>query len=255
MGQLDNKVAVITGGSSGIGLATAQRFTEEGALVYVTGRREQELAAAATKTGAIAVQGDVSNPADLDKLYDTVNGDGRRIDVLVANAGTAEVAMLEDITDEHFDKTFNTNVRSTLNTVKKALPLLNDGASIVLVSSVSGNTATAGYSVYAASKAAVRAFARGWANELKGRKIRVNALAPGIVDTAGIDDALVAAGLDEEARNAWKTNHASVVPLARWSLPEEQADAIMFLASDQSSYVTGIELIVDGGATQLGPWL
>jgi len=254
MGQLDNKVAVITGGSSGIGLATAHRFTEEGAVVYVTGRREQELTAAATKAGAIAVPGDAANSADLDRLYDTVRGDGRRIDVLVANVGTAEVAGLGDITDEHFDKIFNTNVRGTIHTVRKALPLLNDGASIVLVSSVSGSTASAGYSVYAASKAAVRSFARGWANELKGRGIRVNALAPGIVDTVGIDDALVSAGLDEATRRDWKANHASVVPLARWSRPEEQAGAILFLASDQSSYITGTELVVDGGATQFGPW-
>lgn len=254
MGQLDNKVAVISGGSSGIGLATAQRFVEEGAVVYVTGRREQELTAAAEKVGAIAVQGDTSNPADLDRLYDTVRADGRQIDVVVANAGTAKFAMLEDVTDEHFDLHFNTNVRSTLNTVRKALPLLSDDASIVLVGSVSGSSGTSGYSVYNASKAAVRSFARSWANELKGRKIRVNALSPGIVETAGIEDALVADGLDEASRREWKGNYASAVPLARWGRPEEQANAILFLASKQSSYITGFELVVDGGATQLGAW-
>jgi NAD(P)-dependent dehydrogenase (short-subunit alcohol dehydrogenase family) len=254
MGQLDNKVAVITGGSSGIGLATARRFTEEGAVVYLTGRREHELAAAATKTGAIAVPGDAASSTDLDRLYDTVRGDGRRIDVLVANVGTAGMAGLEEITDEHIDKIFNTNVRGTIHTVRKALPLLNDGASIVLVSSVSGSTAPVGYSVYSASKAAVRSFARSWANEVKGRGIRVNALAPGIVDTAGIEDALVAGGLDEVTKREWKANQASVVPLGRWSRPEEQAGAILFLASEQSSYITGSELVVDGGATQLGPW-
>ncbi|WP_206797501.1 SDR family NAD(P)-dependent oxidoreductase [Amycolatopsis sp. MtRt-6] len=249
MGQLENKVAVITGGSSGIGLATAQRFVEEGAVVYVTGRKEQELTAAAAKVGAIPVQGDASNPADLDRLYDTVRTDGRRIDVLVANAGTAEVAALEDVTDEHFDLHFDTNVRSTLKTVKKALPLLTDGASIVLVSSVSGSTGTPGMSVYNASKAAVRSFARTWANELKGRTIRVNALAPGTTDTPS-----VGFWLDEESRREWMVEHSSNNPLRRWGKPEEQANAILFLASDQSTYITGFELVVDGGITQLGPW-
>lgn len=249
MGQLDNKVAVITGGSSGIGLAAAARFVEEGAVVYVTGRREQELAAAAEKVGAIAVQGDASNPADLDRLYDTVRADGRQIDVLVANAGTAEVARLEDVTYEHFDTHFNTNVRSTLNTVRKALPLLTDGASIVLVASVSGNTGTPGMSVYNASKAAVRSFARSWANELKDRKIRVNALSPGTTDTPNVGN-----WLDEAERREWMADFASSNPLRRWGRPEEQAAAMLFLASDQSSYITGFELVVDGGITQLGPW-
>lgn len=249
MGQLDNKVAVITGGSSGIGLATAARFVEEGAVVYVTGRREQELTAAATKVGAIAVQGDATNPADLDRLYATVRADGRQLDVLVANTGNAEVAMLEDVTDEHFDLHFNANVRSTLNTVRLARPLLTDGASVVLVSSVSGSTGTPGMSVYNASKAAVRSFARTWANELKGRSIRVNALAPGTTDTPAVGN-----WLDEDSRREWMADHSSNNPMRRWGRPEEQANAILFLASDQSSYITGIELVVDGGITQLGPW-
>ncbi|NGO08951.1 SDR family oxidoreductase [Streptomyces sp. HC44] len=249
MNKLSNKVAVITGGSSGIGLATAQRFIEEGAVVYVTGRRQQELEAAAAKVGAIAVQGDVSDPADLDRLYDTVRGDGRRIDVLVTNVGTAGVAMLEDITDELFDKIFDINVKGTLKTVQKALPLLNDGASIVLVGSVSGSTSTPGYSVYGASKAAVRSFARGWASELKGRNIRVNTVAPGTTDTPGIGS-----GADDDTRREFMANLSSQVPLGRWGRPEEQADAILFLASEQSSYITGFELVVDGGATQLGPF-
>ncbi|WP_410611150.1 SDR family NAD(P)-dependent oxidoreductase [Amycolatopsis sp. lyj-109] len=249
MGQLENKVAVITGGSSGIGLATAQRFIEEGAVVYVTGRKKQELTAAATKVGAIPVQGDASKHADLDRLYDTVRADGRRIDVLVANVGTAEVARLEDITDEHFDLHFDSNVRSTLNTVKKALPLLTDGASIVLVTSVSGSAGTPGMSLYGASKAAVRSFARTWANELKGRMIRVNALAPGTTDTPS-----VGSWLDEKSRREWMADHSSSNPLRRWGRPEEQAAGILFLASDQSSYITGFELVVDGGITQLGPW-
>ncbi|MFI1354390.1 SDR family NAD(P)-dependent oxidoreductase [Streptomyces sp. NPDC020898] len=247
MNRLSNKVAVITGGSSGIGLATAQRFIEEGAVVYMTGRKQQELEAAAAKVGAIAVQGDASNPADLDRLYDTVRGDGHRIDVLVANVGTAEVAKLEDVTDEHFDKTFDINVKGTLKTVQKALPLLNDGASIVLVGSVSGSTSAPGFSVYGASKAAVRSFARGWAAELKGRKIRVNTLAPGTTDTPGIGK-----GADDDTRREFMANFASQVPLSRWGRPEEQADAILFLASDESTYITGFELVVDGGATQLG---
>lgn len=249
MKRLSNKVAVITGGSSGVGLATAQRFVEEGAVVYVTGRRQQELEAAAAKVGAIAVQGDASNPADLDRLYDTVRGDGRRIDVLVANAGTSAFAKLEDVTDDDFDRVFDTNVKGTLNTVKKALPLLTDGASIVLVGSVSGSTGPEGFSVYSASKAAVRSFARGWANELKGRKIRVNVLAPGTTDTPGIGN-----GIDEATKRAFMENLSSKVPVGRWGRPEEPADAILFLASEQSSYITGFELVVDGGATQLGPF-
>lgn len=249
MGQLDNKVAVITGGSSGIGLAAAQRFIEEGAVVYVTGRKEQELVAAAAKVGAIPVQGDATKPADLDRLYDAVRADGRQIDVLVANAGNAEVAKLEEVTDEHFDMHFNTNVRSTLHTVRKAIPLLTDGASIVLVSSVSGRTGTPGMSVYNASKAAVRSFARSWANELKERNIRVNALAPGTTDTPNVGN-----WLDEASRREWMADFASNNPMRRWGRPEEQAAAILFLASDQSSYITGFELVVDGGITQLGPW-
>jgi NAD(P)-dependent dehydrogenase (short-subunit alcohol dehydrogenase family) len=249
MSQLENKVAVITGGSSGIGLATAQRFIEEGAAVYIPGRREPELTAAAAKVGAIPVQGDASNPADLDRLYDTVRNAGHHIDVLVANAGTAEVAALEDVTDEHFDLHFNTNVRSTLHTVRKALPLLPDGASVVLVGSVSGNAGSPGMSVYNASKAAVRSFARTWASELKGRQIRVNVLAPGTTDTPA-----VGSWLDEESRREWMVEHSSGNPLRRWGKPEEQANAILFLASDQSSYITGFELVVDGGITQLGPW-
>jgi NAD(P)-dependent dehydrogenase (short-subunit alcohol dehydrogenase family) len=218
-------------------------------VVYVIGRREQELAAAAQKVGAIAVQGEASNPADLDRLYDTVRVDGRQLDVVVANAGTAEVAMLGDVTDEHFDLHFDTNVRSTLHTVRKALPLLTDGASIVLVGSVSGRAATPGMSVYSASKAAVRSFARSWASELKGRGIRVNALTPGTTDTPNVGN-----WLDEASRREWMADFASNNPLGRWGRPEEQAAAILFLASDQSSYVTGFELGVDGGITQLGPW-
>lgn len=250
MGQLHDKVAVITGGSAGIGLATAQRFTEEGAVVYITGRRQAELDAAATKANAIGVQGDVSNPADLDRLYGTIGNDGRRIDVLVANVGVGEFVRLEDVTDEHYDRIFDINVKATLNTVKKALPLLNDGASIVLVTSMASITNQDGLGVYSASKAALRSFARTWTHELKERRIRVNALSPGGTDTPAVDAALIASGLtDDAARQAWKDEHVADVPLARMSQPEEQAAAILFLASDQSSYVTGVELLVDGGVT------
>jgi NAD(P)-dependent dehydrogenase (short-subunit alcohol dehydrogenase family) len=250
MGQLHNKVAVITGGSAGIGLATAQRFTEEGAVVYITGRRQEELDAAALKANAIGIQGDVAKPADLDRLYDRIANDGRRIDVLVANVGVGGFVRLEDVTDEHFDSVFDVNVKATLNTVRKALPLLTDGASIVLVTSMASVTNQEGLGVYSASKAAVRSFARTWANELRSRAIRVNALAPGSTDTQAVDATLVDLGLtDETSRQEWKDQHVAGVPLARMSQPAEQAAAILFLASDQSSYVTGVELTVDGGAT------
>jgi NAD(P)-dependent dehydrogenase (short-subunit alcohol dehydrogenase family) len=253
MGQLDNKVAIITGGSAGIGLATAQRFTEEGAVVYLTGRRQAELEEAATKAGAIGVQGDVTNDEDLDRLYDKVQSDGKRIDVLVANVGFGEFVPLENVTDDHYGKVFDINVKATWKTVQKALPLLNDGASIVLVTSIASATGMAGLSVYSASKAAVRSFARSWANELKERGIRVNALAPGSTDTPAIDASLVAAGMtDEKDRQDWKTQRAATIPLHRVSQPEEQAAAALFLASSQSSYVTGVELVVDGGLTQTG---
>jgi NAD(P)-dependent dehydrogenase (short-subunit alcohol dehydrogenase family) len=253
MGQLDNKVAIITGGSAGIGLATAQRFTEEGAVVYLTGRRQEELEEAATKAGAVGVQGDVTNDEDLDRLYDKVKSDGRRIDVLVANVGFGEFIRLEDVTDEHYDKVFGINVKATWKTVQKALPLLHDGASIVLITSMASATGQEGLSVYSASKAAVRSFARSWANELKERNIRVNALAPGSTDTPAIDASLIAAGMAaEKDRQEWKAQRATTVPLRRMSQPEEQAAAALFLASSQSSYITGIELVVDGGMTQTG---
>ncbi|MEV6288486.1 SDR family oxidoreductase [Kribbella sp. NPDC051770] len=250
MRQLQNKVALITGGTAGIGLATAQRFTEEGATVYITGRRQSELDTAATKSGAIPVQGDVANPADLDRLYAQIRADGHRLDVLVANVGVGDFVRLEDITEDHYDRIFDTNVKATLNTVQKALPLLNDGASIVLVTSIASVTHQEGLSVYSASKAAVRSFARSWARELSPRNIRVNAMSPGSTDTPAVDAALTAAGLtDKSARDAWKTNHVATIPLSRVSQPEEQAAAILFLASPQSTYVTGTELVTDGGTT------
>ena len=250
MRQLQDKVAIITGGSAGIGLATAQRFTEEGATVYITGRRAGELEEAALKSGAIAVQGDVANPADLDRLYARIQADGHRIDVLVANVGVGDFVRLEDVTEAHYDRIFDTNVKATLNTVQKSLPLLNDGASIVLVTSMAHTTNQEGLGVYSASKAAVRSFARTWSKELGPRNIRVNAMAPGSTDTPAVDASLIAAGLhDESSRQEWKANHVATIPLARMSHPEEQAAAILYLASPQSTYTTGTELTTDGGTT------
>ncbi|MEU6404959.1 SDR family oxidoreductase [Streptomyces sp. NPDC046985] len=247
MGKLEGKTAVVTGGNSGIGLATAKRFVEEGAHVFVTGRRQEALDAAVAEIGrnVTAVQGDIAVPGDIDRLYEAVTASGRRIDVLFANAGGGEFATLEGLTEEHFDATFGTNVRGTVFTVQKALPLLNDGASVIL----SGTTARGeeAFGVYAASKAAIRSFSRTWANELSGRAIRVNTLAPGPIDTPGN------AGLapTAEAAAEMQEGFASGVPLGRMGRPEEVADAALFLASDQSTFVTGVELFVDGGQRQV----
>ncbi|MBP2708342.1 SDR family oxidoreductase [Microbispora sp. RL4-1S] len=254
MGQLAGRVAVVTGGSAGIGLATAHRFAEEGALVYITGRRQEELDAAVAKIGhgAVGVRSDVTDPVDVDRLYARVSEDGHRIDALVANVGFGEFVALPDVTDEHMDKILSINVKGTVYTVQKALPLLNDGASIVLVTSMASTSGQKGLSVYSASKAAVRSFARSWANELSGRGIRVNALAPGATDTPAMDAALEAADLDAAAREKWRADHVAPIPLRRFARPEEQAAAVLFLASPASGYITGVELASDGGATQLG---
>ncbi|GAA4585821.1 SDR family oxidoreductase [Planotetraspora phitsanulokensis] len=254
MGKLAGKVAVVTGGSAGIGLATAQRFAEEGALVYITGRRQQDLDAAVAKIGhgAVGVRGDVTRPEEVDRLYATVSEHGHRIDAVVANVGFGEFAGLADVTEEHIDKILDINVKGTLYTVQKALPLLNDGGSIVLVTSMASTSGQTGLSVYSASKAAVRSFARSWANELSGRNIRVNALAPGGTLTPAVDSALEASGLDAAARDQWRVEHSAAIPLRRLARPEEQAAAALFLASPESSYITGVELAADGGATQLG---
>ncbi|KIF78103.1 short-chain dehydrogenase [Streptomyces sp. 150FB] len=249
MGQLEGKTAVVTGGTSGIGLATAQRFAAEGAHVFVTGRRKETLDAAVAKIGAKAtgVQGDVSDLADLDRLYAVVAEQGRGIDVLFANAGGGGFSTLEQVTEQHFDQTFGTNVRGMLFTVQKALPHLNDGASIVLTASNAATLGNEAFGVYAASKAAVRSFARTWANELKGRAIRVNSISPGTVDTPGID------GLapDQEQADQLKSHMAGTIPLARIARPEEIADAVLFLASDQSTFITGTEMFIDGGRNQI----
>ncbi|MFC5203741.1 SDR family NAD(P)-dependent oxidoreductase [Streptomyces sp. NPDC048448] len=249
MGQLTGKVAIVTGGTTGIGLATAKRFAAEGAQVYVTGRRKPELDAAVQDigSGAVGIQGDISDLADLDRLYAAVEQDGRRIDVLFANAGGGEFARLEEVTEEHFDQTFGVNVRGLLFTVQKALPLLNEGASVIVPGSSTAMSGAEAFGVYAATKAAVRSLARTWANELKGRGIRVNVIVPGPIDTPGI------AGLvpDEEQAGQLKGFLASRVPLGRMGRSEEVAGAVLFLASDQSSFTTGSELHVDGGLNQV----
>lgn len=245
MGKLDGKIAVVTGGSSGIGRATAKCFAAEGAHVFVTGRRKSELEAAAREIGenATPVPCDVANLAELGRLYDLVKLQKGRIDVLFANAGIGEVAPLGEISEEHFDKIFDINVRGLLFTVQKALPLFRDGGSIILNASMASSLATEGLSVYGATKAAVRSFARSWTLDLRRRRIRVNALSPGPIDTPG---------LREMAKRAEQfTQIEATIPMGRLGRPEEVARAALFLASDDSSFITGIELFVDGGTAQV----
>jgi NAD(P)-dependent dehydrogenase (short-subunit alcohol dehydrogenase family) len=249
MGKLDGKIAVVTGGNSGIGLATAKRFAHEGAYVFITGRRKPELDAAVRAIGAnvTGIQADSSNLADLDRLFAMVKAQKGRVDVLFVNAGGVEFAPLGAITEEHFDKTFNTNVRGVLFSVQKALPLLPDGASVILNASTATSTGTPALSVYSATKAAVRSFARTWTLDLKERKIRVNAISPGPTETPGLH------GLAPSA-DGWpqvKSSLAGGVPLGRLGDPDEIAKAATFLASDDASFITGIELFVDGGQAQV----
>ncbi|MFC7330997.1 SDR family NAD(P)-dependent oxidoreductase [Marinactinospora rubrisoli] len=248
MGLLEGKTALVTGAGTGIGLASAVRLAAEGAHVFITGRRETELQAAAETIGsATAVVGDVANPADLDRLYQAVRDRGQGLDVLFANASVAAFMPLEQITEEHFDTLFGINVRGTLFTVQKALPLLNDGASVILNGSTNVDAGDEAFGVYAASKAATRSFARTWANELKGRGIRVNAVTPGPTDTPGLS------GLapDPEQSAHLRRHLAAQVPLGRLARPEEIAAAVAFLASEQSSFITGSSLYVDGGLNQI----
>lgn len=251
MNKLEGKVAIITGGTSGIGLATAQRFVSEGAYVFITGRRQTELDAAVKQIGknnnVTGVQGDVSNLADLDRLYATVKEQKGRIDILFANAGVGELVPLGEITEAHFDKTFGINVKGLLFSVQKALPLFQDGGSIILNASIAASKGFEASSVYSATKAAIRSFARTWTVELKHRKIRVNTISPGMIDTPGLN------GLAQSHQQIeqFKTSFVSTVPLGRMGSPNEVAKAVSFLASDDSSYVTGIELFVDGGKTQI----
>ena len=248
-GKLEGKVALVTGGSSGIGLATAKRFVQEGAFVYITGRRETELQTAAASLGANAkaIRADASKLADLDALYAQIQQEKGRVDVLFVNAGGGSFAPLDSITEQQFDDTFNTNVKGVVFTVQKALPLLPDGASVVLNGSVVSVKGDPAFSVYSATKAAVRSFARGWTSDLKDRRIRVNVVSPGPIDTPGLS------GLaqNEEQRKALYDSLAARVPLGRVGDADEIAKAVVFLASDDASYVAGIELFVDGGTVQV----
>ncbi|NKM28259.1 SDR family NAD(P)-dependent oxidoreductase [Rhizobium laguerreae] len=248
MGRLQGKIAVITGGNSGIGLATAKRFVAEGAEVYITGRRREELdrAVDAIGAGVTAVQGDVSRLDDLDRLFETVGERSGRIDILFANAGLGTFAPLGAIDEGAFDLTFGVNVKGTLFTVQKALPLMQAGASIILTGSTTGSIGTPAFSVYSATKAAIRNFARSWALDLKGSGIRVNVLSPGATETPGLKG-LANAG--EEA--ALLQSLAEQIPLGRIGNPEETAAVAIFLASDDSSFMTGSEVFADGGSAQV----
>jgi NAD(P)-dependent dehydrogenase (short-subunit alcohol dehydrogenase family) len=247
--RLQDKVAVITGGTSGIGLATAKRFAAEGAHVFITGRRQAELDAALKELGprVTGVRGDVSQLADLDRLYERVRREHDHIDILFANAGGGEFAALSAITEAHFDKTFDTNVKGTVFTVQKALPLLRDGASIILTGSTAATTGSPAFSVYGATKAALRSFARNWMLDLKDRHIRVNTLSPGPIRTPGLHGL----GKTEEESRAILDSLAASVPMGRLGDPDEVAKAAVFLASEDSSFVNGIELFVDGGLAQI----
>jgi NAD(P)-dependent dehydrogenase (short-subunit alcohol dehydrogenase family) len=248
--RLAGKIAVITGGSTGIGLASAKRFAAEGAKVFITGRRQAELDRAVQAIGpaATGIQADVSKTSDLNRIYERVKADAGRIDVLFANAGGGSMLPLGSITEEQFDDTFGRNVKGVLFTVQKALPLLVDGGSIILTGSTASVVGTAAFSVYGASKAAVRSFARHWSLDLKARKIRVNVLSPGPTKTPGV------AGLaadDAKSQRALLDQLAAPLPLGRVAEPEEIAAVALFLASDDSSFVTGIELFADGGEAQV----
>jgi NAD(P)-dependent dehydrogenase (short-subunit alcohol dehydrogenase family) len=243
MGKLDGKVAVITGATSGMALATAKLFVAEGADVFITGRRQQQLDAAVQAIGrnVTGVQGDAANLADLDRLYQRVRETRGRIDVLYASAGIGEFASIEEVTEDHFDRTFGVNVRGTLFTVQKALPLLSDGGSIIMTGSIASIKGFERFGVYNASKAALRSFARTWTAELKARKIRVNVLSPGTIET----------GIFDQIPKDVKDHFVSLIPRGTIGQPEEIATVALFLASNDSSFVSGIELFVDGGTAQI----
>ncbi len=246
MNKLEGKIALVTGGNSGIGLATAKQFVNEGAYVFITGRRDPELAAAIKEIGrnVTGVQGDVANLGDLDRLFGQIKREKGKLDIVFANAGGAlPLAPLGEITENHYDSLFNINVKGLLFTVQKALPLMPDGASIILNASIVASKGLPAWSVYSATKAAVRSFARTWTTDLKARRIRVNAVSPGFTDTAPWHST-------EAAEESMKTISSSV-PLGRFGTPDEIAKAVAFLASDDSNYITGTELFVDGGFAQV----
>lgn len=248
--KLSDKIALVTGGSSGIGLATAKRFVSEGAKVIITGRRQAELDLAVQELGdrVLGVKGDVSNLSDLDRLYGTIREEFGRLDILFANAGGGAFVPLGEITEEHFDKYFGINVKGTLFSVQKALPLMTAGGSIVLNGSMVTIKGLPGFSVYAATKAALRSFARTWAVDLKGKNIRINVVSPGTVITPAYKSEL---GMNDQQIRAFEAQAASTTPLGRAGTPDEIAKAVVFLASDDSSYMTGAELFVDGGTAQV----
>jgi NAD(P)-dependent dehydrogenase (short-subunit alcohol dehydrogenase family) len=249
MGKLEGKITLVTGGNSGIGLATAQRFVKEGAYVFITGRRDAELATAVKEIGrnVTAVRGDVSNLSDLDRLFAQIKREKGKLDILFANAGVARYAPIGKISEEQYDSIFNVNVKGLLFTVQKALPLLPDGASIILNASIVASKGLSANSVYSATKAAVRSFARTWTTDLKDRHIRVNAISPGPIDTPGLRELLASSETGQQRSKAISGS----VPLGRIGTPDEIAKAVVFLASEDSSYVTGTELFVDGGFAQV----
>jgi NAD(P)-dependent dehydrogenase (short-subunit alcohol dehydrogenase family) len=250
MGKLDGKTALVTGANSGIGLATAKEFVAEGAYVFITGRRQPELDAAVKQIGknVTAVQGDVSKLSDLDRLFATIKEKKGHLDIIFANAGGGAFAPLGAVTEAQFDQEFGVNVKGVLFTVQKALPLLRDGASIIINGSIAGSKGMAAFTVYSATKAAVRSFARTWTTDLKDRKIRVNVISPGPIETPGVDN--LAKG-NEQQLQAIKSSLAAAVPLGRIGAPSEIAKPAVFLASDDSSFITGAELFVDGGMAQV----
>jgi NAD(P)-dependent dehydrogenase (short-subunit alcohol dehydrogenase family) len=249
MPKLDGKVALVTGGTSGIGLAAATALAKEGAYVYITGRRERELASAVQEIGgnAAGMRGDVSNADDLDRLFTRIRDEKGRLDILFANAGIAKYAAPGNITEELYDSIFSVNVKGVLFTTQKALPLMPEGASIILNASVVANKGLSSNSVYSATKAAIRSFARTWTTDLKDRRIRVNAISPGTIDTPGLKDLLASGEAGEQRRKMV----ASAIPLGRFGRPVEIANAVVFLASDESSYITRSEIFVDGGFAQV----
>lgn len=247
--KLEGKIALVTGGTTGIGLATAKRFSEEGAIVYITGRRQAELdAAVASVPNAVGVRVDSARLEQLDALYEQIGAEHGRIDVLFANAGGGSMVPLNDVTEEHFDDTFDRNVKGVLFTVQKALPLLAKNASVILTGSTAASSGTPAFSVYAASKAAVRSFARNWILDLKDRQVRINTLSPGSTRTPGLVNL---AGPDADQQQGFLDLAASTIPMGRVGEPDEIASAALFLASDDASFVNGIELFVDGGQAQI----